>query len=217
MNYPNVYQPAPPALLGINLATLDTRRDATLSVALPHLQAAEHTSASTTRGRYRLRWNHLHEWQDFDQLVLAYWNEQVVPDDKQALVANLSTMQSRFAEVSAGIYPTEPHISDAVRDFPATLHGYTANGFGGAPLPSDVHSQFFRCTSGAGSFGLIGHADLVLYSQTGRVTGVVEVKNPWLVTPQQMDQVVDGTVFVNSQLISRCCSKRRTSSRSSCR
>src|SRR5438105_7891508 len=119
MNYPNAYQPAAPAALGINLAALDTRRDATLSVALPLIQAGEHTSASTTRARHRLRWTYLHEWQGFDQLVLTYWNQQVVQNDKEALVANLSTMQSKFSDVSAGFYVTEPHIAVAVWQFPA--------------------------------------------------------------------------------------------------
>lgn len=217
MNDPNGYQPAPPIALGINIVPLDTRRDAALSVPLPPLQAGEHTSVSTTRTRYRLRWTHLHKWEDFDQRVLAYWNDQVMVDDKQAIVANRASIQTKYSEVASGIYLTEPNISDAVRDFPANLHGYAANGAGGSPLPSDMHSQFFRCAPGAGSFQLIGHPDLVLHSRDLRVTCLVEVKNPWLVTPQKINDVLDGTSLgLFLILMSRHCSKSRAPSRSSC-
>jgi hypothetical protein len=128
MNDPNAYQPPPPIALSINIVPLDTRRDSTLGVPLPPLQAGEQTSVSTTRTRYRLRWTYLYEWQDFENRVLAYWTQQVPDDDKQSIVASLASIQTKFSEVATGNYRTEANISDAVRDFPANLHGYAANG-----------------------------------------------------------------------------------------
>lgn len=191
MNHPNANQPQapPPFLFGL---TFDTRRDVTLNVPLPALQAGANPSISTTRARHRLRWNHLHEWQNFDQYVLAYWNQQFVENDKPVLVANLGSIQVAYSRAANGLYLTESNISDALMFLPAMLHQYAANGEDGAPLPSDVHSKFFRCSQGAGSFGLVGVPDFVLRSANSRITALLEVKNPWLVTPQQIDQVIDG-------------------------
>ena len=52
-----------------------------------------------------------------------------------------------------------------------------------------------RCPLGASQWRLAGVPDFVMH-HLARVTVVMEVKNPWLVTPQSIDEVLDSIVLV---------------------
>ena len=169
-------------------------RESLLLTALPPFRHGPQPSTSVTRCRYRLRWNELHLWNNFGQSVSDYWNTQVSYADRAALVTTLQAIGERWNDIAN--YPrtlTEDDIKGKIDTYPAYFHRCAANGANGAPLPSDRHSVPYRCSQGAGAFGLSGVADFVM-TDLDRVTVVIEVKNPWLVTPQQIDQVIDGNV-----------------------
>jgi hypothetical protein len=87
---------------------------------------------------------------------------------------------------------TEEDIKRCFMTFPGAVHGLAANGENGAPLPSDRHSAIFSNAAGAGSHGLVGICDLVFLSQDNAVKALVEIKNPWMVSAQKIDEVLNS-------------------------
>jgi hypothetical protein len=177
-----------------DVAEVSTARESLLLTPLPPFRQGPQPSTSVTRCRYRLRWNELLHWNNFGQNVSDYWNTQVSYADRAALVTTLQAIRERWRQIAD--YPrtlTEDDIKAHIDNYPVYFHQCAANGANGAPLPSDRHSVPYRCSQGAGAFGLSGVADFVM-TDLDRVTVVIEVKNPWLVTPQQIDEVIDGNV-----------------------
>jgi hypothetical protein len=176
--------------IGFNVARADV-----LGLALPPFRAGDHPSISTTRTRYRLRWNQLHVWNDFGTTVSNYWNIQVSQMDQAALVSTQNEIQGRWQSIANNQrILSEDDIKSAIESYPLYHHRSSANGALGAPLPSDEHATADRCTQGAASWGLAGVADFVMH-HLDRVTVVMEVKNPWLVTPQEIDEVLNGIIL----------------------
>jgi hypothetical protein len=61
-----------------------------------------------------------------------------------------------------------------------------------APLRSDLYASIVRIESGAASFGLVGVSDFAMYNGTKHhICLVSEAKNPWNITPQKIDEVLD--------------------------
>lgn len=126
-------------------------------------------------------------------MVTNYWDNVVPIWDKQALVVVSSTYWDRWGDVTNPASTSEGNIKDAFRDFPQKIQNFLG---ASVPFPSDVHSAIAPChAGGASNWGLVGTPDFVLHNHRGTysVTAVVEIKTPWNVTPQQIDQVLDGT------------------------
>ena len=85
----------------------------------------------------------------------------------------------------------------------------------GLRLPSDAHATFYPCGGGAGSWDLAGVPDFVL-RYVNRVTALIEAKNPWRVTPQPINEVLNGLALALFMLTNRHCSDRRRTSGSYC-
>ena len=179
---------------GVNIV-FDVNRESLVGYSLPPFRAGDQPSASTTRSRYRLRWNQLAVWDDFGDRVSEYWN--TVPQaDRNALVANQGELQGRWQFIANNPrILSEDDIKQCMDSYPIACHLYAANGAQGAPLPSDIHCVADRCSLGASQWGLAGVPDFVMH-HLARVTVVMEVKNPWLVTPQSIDEVLDSIVLV---------------------
>jgi hypothetical protein len=166
-------------------------RESVLGYSLPPFRAGDQPSTSTTTCRYRLRWNQLNLWNDFEHRVLAYWNT-VSQADRTAFVAAQTDLQFRWRAIATNPrILSEDDIKASVDSYPIYFHRMAANGdVFGAPLPNDIHAAIDRCTLGAAQWGLVGVPDFVMHY--AEVRALMEVKNPWLVTPQQIDEVIDG-------------------------
>ena len=169
-------------------------RENILGYFLPPFRAGDQPSTSTTTSRYRLRWNQLDIWTNFADRVSEYW-DTVSQADREALVVNQVQLQHMWQSIANNPrILTEDDIKACVDLYPIACHRSAANGAMGAPLPSDYHSVADRCTLGAGQWGLSGAPDFVMH-HLDRVTALMEVKNPWLVTPQKIDEVIESTVL----------------------
>jgi hypothetical protein len=168
-------------------------RESLLGCFLPPFQAGDQPTTSTTTCRYRLRWNELRLSNNFEDLVVAYWNT-VSLEDRAAYVTSQIIVQDRWQVIANDQrILSEDDIKVSIDLYPSHFHRIAANGQHGAPLPIDDHSSISRCTLGAAQWGLVGVPDFVMHG-LNRVTALMEVKNPWLVTPQQIDEVIDSTV-----------------------
>jgi len=63
----------------------DLSRDFVLTYLTSTIRVANRLTASTTQSTYRLHWNTIDVWQNFDALVIAYWNA-VPQNDKQHFI-----------------------------------------------------------------------------------------------------------------------------------
>jgi hypothetical protein len=177
-------------------AVFDLSREALLNYSLPPFNAGADVSRSSTISSNRLRWNQLFLWNDFEQWVINYWNTQPQVD-KIALVAQYSTVTTIYNEVvHNGAFLTEDDVKTAINEYPLRYHNVAAIGQSRAPLPSDQHSKLVRCSQGAGQLGLASVPDFAMQSMTARTTVLMEVKTPWLVTPEQIDAVIDGKFLI---------------------
>ena len=173
-----------PMVFNVNRTTL-------LGHPLPPFRAGDQPSSSTTTTRYRLRWHQLHIWNDFADQVVAYWNS-VPPHDRNAMVATQNELQGRWQRIANNPrILNESDVTFCVQLYPLDFHSYAANGEAGAPMPTDAHSAFYPCGLGASSWNLAGVPDFVMH-YINRVTALIEVKNPWLVTPQRINEVLNG-------------------------
>ena len=186
-----------------------------LASPFPPFLAGPQAATSSTTSRYRLRWNRLNIWNDFPNQVIAHWNS-VPPHDRNALVATQNELQGRWQSIAENPrILNEDDVKACIREYPLICHGHAANSHRGAPLPSDAHATFYPCGGGAGSWNLAGVPDFVLH-YVNTVTALIEAKNPWLVTPQSINEVLNGFALAFSMLTNRHCSDRRRTSGSSC-
>jgi hypothetical protein len=171
---------------------LNSRRDAVLLSDFP-VRDAPHQTTSTTKSRYRMRWRTLERWNNFEDGCLNYFHTVVTEADRAALIMNNFGLQRLFASVNSRPARTEEDIKGYLLTFVMEVHNDAARGTNGAPLPSDSHATFIRTSGGAGNAGLNGNTDFAMYADLQRRPCLVgEVKNPWMVTPQLIDEVLNG-------------------------
>jgi hypothetical protein len=188
-------------IAGLNMhtpTTLDSTRGTVLKTSLPPVRPALRTATSTTKSRFRLRWDELAEWHSFEDDAVAYFNNVVPPTDLAALIANYNGVKGLWEAVFGERVRTEADIKRCVLTYVRQIHNIAARGASSAPLPSDDHSTLVPIEPGAGSYNLLGVSDFALFNELEqRVTAVAEVKNPWIVTPQMIDAVIDGSLVVH--------------------
>jgi hypothetical protein len=191
---------AAPAAYNPFQPVLDMTREFVLTYPTPTIQIADRHTVSTTLSAFRLHWNTLEEWRGFADLVTAYWNNNVTPNDKQSLVYNGGEYGGRYRRLSSGISraANEGDVSSLHNEFVTPVLGNAANGIDNAPLPSDRHSRLQRWSQGVEARALAGIPDSVMVTDFGhpgyprRITAMVEIKNPWRVTPDLVDQVIQS-------------------------
>ena len=192
----NMGQPVPmaqPAYL------FDTRRDAVLISEFPTVRDAAHTATSTTKSRHRLRWRLLQPWNAFENQVIDYFTTVFNTADREALIITATGLYQLFAAVNDAEARTEADIKSLLLQFIMEVHNIASRGKNGAPFPSDSHASVIRVEAGAGNYGLVGVSDFGMYHDTqARVCLVGEVKIPWNVTPQKIDEVLNGNFYINS-------------------
>lgn len=175
----------------------DLTRDVVLSYPMPTIQVADIHSLSTTHSTYRLHWNTLEEWRDFGDLVIAYWNT-VPQTDKTSMVFASGEFSGRYQRVSSALFAAanEGMVRNLHGEFVIPVQNNAANGINNAPLPSDRHSRLQQWDQGVEANALAGMPDCVMASDFGhpgylrRITAMIEIKNPWQVTPALVDQVI---------------------------
>ena len=179
-------------------AAFDLSRNYVLTNPTPPVTVSNLLTNSTTRSVYRLHWNTIAHWNDFGAQVVQYWN--AVPQvDKQANVMTRTAYGDRFQDVGYSRAGNEGDVKALISAFVQPVHSSAANGRNGAPRPSDRHSNLQRWEQGVEANALAGIPDLVMITEYGyaprRVTVMVEVKNPWQVTPDRIDQVIQGIAY----------------------
>jgi hypothetical protein len=174
---------------------LDLPRYYVLTHSTPPVLISNLLTNSTTRSVYRLHWNTIAIWDDFGARVIQYWN--TVPQlDKQNNVMIGGEYGARFRAVGYSAAGNEGDVKALVNEFVQPVHSAAANGRDGAPRPSDPHSKLQRWEPGVEANTQAGVPDFVMITEYGnpprRVTAMVEVKNPWQVTPALIDQVIQS-------------------------
>jgi hypothetical protein len=171
----------------------DLSRDFILTYPTPPITVSNVLTNSTTRSVYRLRWNTIMPWNDFGARVIQYL-ATVPQDDKQANVITQGEYSGRYQRVMNSPAGNEGLVKALVGDFIEPIHSAAANGLNGAPRPSDRHSKLQRWEQGIEANAQAGIPDFVMITEYGhlprRVTAMMEVKNPWQVTPALVDQVI---------------------------
>ena len=96
----------------------------------------------------------------------------------------------------------EGEVRGRIQEFVLPVHSAAANGLNGAPRPTDRHSVLQRWEQGVEANHLAGIPDFVMATEYGnpqrRVTVLLEVKNPWQVTPALIDAVINRTNLLSS-------------------
>jgi hypothetical protein len=188
--------------------TFDLSREYILSSPTPPIRVANVLTNSTTRSTYRLHWNWLAPWEDFGDLVYRYWNNVVPQNDKQSNVYTQVAYSERVQMVATFTsVANEGDVKGRIQDFVLPVHSAAANGFNGAPRPTDQHSILQRWEQGVEANRLAGIPDFVMASEYGnpqrRITVLSEVKNPWQVTPALIDIVINGRIHSPQPLMSQ--------------
>ena len=175
-------------------------REYILSSPTPPIHIADIVSQSTTRSAYRLHWNTIALWGNFGDLVQQYWNPVVTQADKQQFVFTQDGYRLIVQTLASGMRIANEDITKVCIDtFPVTILAAAANGLNGAARPSDQHSKLERWAQGIEGTAVAGIPDFVMSTEymdpPRRITAVVEVKNPWHVTPERIDAVINSIAF----------------------
>jgi hypothetical protein len=170
----------------------DVSREALLSAVIPGFSADKPRLPWTVGGvfprprpRIRNHWTHLRQWHSFDQDVIDYWN-QVPLTDKSALVETQAMCTWLRGLCNGWDGNTDQLMRDSRTMF---VHNATATGVRERPPPSDGHSRW-----GMKELDLAGSPEFAMYSMDGdrRVTAWMLTQSPWEVTPQDIDQLING-------------------------
>jgi hypothetical protein len=109
------------------------------------------------------------------------------------MILNRNGMQALWNAVDDVEVRTEAQIKLCIITYVKEIHNIAARGAQRAPLPSDFHASVVSVDAGAGSYGLVGVSDFAMFNDREmRISAVGEVKNPWNVTPQHINEVIDG-------------------------
>lgn len=169
----------------------DLNREQLLTLPMQVFSIAAQVTRSATFSAYRVRWNTLHMWDDFGPLVAEYWANTVSEEDKAALIEYRTSLNNVYNRVAGTIVSTEEQVKQVIYSQPVSFHQTATTSLLGQPSPSDAHSQIEYYPA---RLGLAGWADFVFYdAQRTRITAVMEGKNPWRVTPVQIDEVLNGS------------------------
>ena len=167
----------------------DGSREALLSIVLPASRSRRpfapwygNEKFPQPRPRGRNHWIHLRQWNEFGRDVINYW-KSVPQSDKSALV-----VESRALGIRQDIM-RDLEDESAMHVYPAAFHNSAATGFADSPLPSDGHSHWGYLYT-----GLAGCPRFAMYSRDGqeRVTALISLKSSWDLTPQHIDQLING-------------------------
>jgi hypothetical protein len=183
------------------MEVFDLSRQFILANPTPPVQVANVVTNSTTRSTYRLHWNWLAHWEGFGDLVSQYWNQAVSQIDKQRNVYMQATYRNAVQSITTDLrVSNEGNIRLCIDKFVVDVHSAAANGLNGAPRPTDQHSKLQRWEQGVEAKHLAGIPDFVMASEYAygqlprRMTVMLEVKNPWQVTPALIDAVINSTI-----------------------
>ena len=186
--------------------TFDLSRLYILSCPTPPFRIADARTNSTTRSTYRLHWNWLALWDNFGACVHQYWTQVVPQADKQR---NVYTQQAHRNAVQGIVnnsrVSNEGNVKVCIDRYVVDVHTAAANGLNGAARPTDQHSILQRWEQGVEGNQVAGVPDYVMATEYGnpprRLTALLEVKNPWKVTPALIDAVIDSSIQFSPPLI----------------
>jgi hypothetical protein len=188
---PELQHLLPPGGLAMLPRGFNLTRWQVLALQLPSVGIGNRPSTASTTSPFRLRWTQLDQWANFGNEVVTYCNQLMPPLDRIAHIGNLESLSEHFIQVRLSDVTSEPEVKAMMEALPIYCHHKVANNMYGEPLPTDAHSLIYR--NRAGGYGLLGKVDFVFASRLGRVTAVMEAKNPWMITPAGIDEVLNGS------------------------
>jgi hypothetical protein len=170
-------------------------------IGMPHL-----LTHSSTVSPYRVHWNELSLWEGIAQAVSHYWSNIIPQHDKVQNVTNMVAFIRMAQRISfrPRSATDESKIRECISGYIEPVLDIIANGGEGAPLPSDRHSLFTSWSAGDNvEDRLAGMPDYVMINERvvlpavlTRITVIFEIKNPWIVTPALIDEVINGTTLL---------------------
>jgi hypothetical protein len=188
---PELQHLLPPGGLAMLARGFNLTRWQVLTLQLPSIGIGNTPSTASTTSPFRLRWTQLDQWANFGNEVMTYCNQIMPPFDRTAYVGNLEGLSAQFNRVRISQVTSEPQVKAMMEALPIYCHDNVANNINGEPLPTDAHSLIHRNDNTG--YDLVGKVDFVFASRLGRVTAVMEAKNPWRITPAGIDEVLNGT------------------------
>jgi hypothetical protein len=193
---------------------IDVSREDLLSAVIPGFTADKPQPRWAVGGvfprprpRIRNHWTHLRQWHSFGQDVVDYWT-QVPLTDKSALVESQDMYRwlRGYYHRSNG---SEIYADRLIQDYRIMyLHNAVATGVWDRSPPSDRHSRWAMT-----ELDMAGSPQLAMYSMDGdnRLTAWMLTKSPWEVTPQDIDQIINGIPVFIPLTSRRVCNGQGTS------
>jgi hypothetical protein len=130
-------------------------------------------------------------WDTFPNDVLNYWIQRP-QGDKDALVAVSQGVTAVYDDYGAVESRNEQHVRYAIELLPMPFHRSSTLSNHGQPRPTDYHSTLEVYEGG---WGFIGQPDYFFKcTRPGfrGITGVMDAKKPWSVTPQEIRALFNG-------------------------
>lgn len=173
-----------------NAPLLDVSRQQILELELQEPQIGLPLTQASTLSAYRVGPNVVHRWDDFAARVIQYYTQVVTQADKLALIAMSGEINSIYNNVGLEVIENEGDVKAMIDREPMRFHQMLTSTGDGQPLPSDVHSELKRFAYG---MRMAGWSDYYFRSaDMTRPTVMMEGKCPWKVTPESIEQVLDG-------------------------
>jgi hypothetical protein len=174
-----------------NAPQLDVSRQQILDLQLQEPQIGFPLTNASTLSAYRVGPNVVYRWDDFAGQAIQYLTQVVPQADKLALIAMSGEVNSIYNNVGLEVIENEGDVKAMIDREPMRFHQMLTSTGDGQPLPSDRHSELKRFAYG---MRLAGWSDYFFRSaDMTRPTVMMEGKCPWKVTPESIEQVLNGT------------------------
>jgi hypothetical protein len=168
----------------------DVSREALLTFNLPVLNQHHNAAAGNTVSSHGVYPDNIAEWHEFPQEVIQYWVTQVTPNDKAAMVHSSQSIVWALNTYYRQVAWDEEIVRTSLWSLPFSLHRVATRDDSGQPRPSDQHSDIIPFQPG---WNFLGRPDYFFHSVSQRrITAVIDAKNPWSVTPQEITAVLNG-------------------------
>ena len=180
------------------LPPFDMSRAAVLNSPLPPIHPLYYRLQRNHASTYRLQWNQLVEWSSFPSELNNYWEHMVPQSDKDAGVY----YNELYSFSYCNSFSTNRHPLNPMHDLiPTLLRVAWSNGFRNSATPSDKHSTFTIGRSnnnpssvdpGMQQFMFLKSGESPTHRYLATVTAPVEWTSPSAITPQDIDELLQG-------------------------
>src|SRR5579859_2307253 len=195
----------------------DCTRFTALSRFFPGIVDAPRLSSSLTRSRLRVHPRGIHRWNTFSQGLNDYYTNTFTAADSQAMVCLMGDLVALYNFTHLRPAANEGNVCSLLFQYIVNLHDVVARGYNGAPLPSDRHATLVQGHAGPNVPNTAENPErgipdfAMVEGPHDRLCALIEIKNPWNVTPQSIEEVLNGEQPFCCLLTSRHCTAGRGS------